>query len=40
MRPSYLNKKEVPAEIKQKLLEEGPKDKALWKLFNKEVLME
>ena len=30
----------MPAEVKQKLLEEGPGDRALWKMFNKDVLME
>lgn len=40
MKPVYLNKKEVPQELKQQLLEKGPGDKALWKMFNNEVLME
>eukprot|EP00347_Sterkiella_histriomuscorum_P020319 403338266 len=40
MRPVYLNKQQVPQEVKQKLLEEGPADKALWKMFTKDVLME
>lgn len=40
MKPTYLNKKEVPEDIKKKLLEEGPADKALWKMYNRDVLME
>lgn len=40
MRPTYLNKKEVPSTIREKLLAEEHGDKALWKMFNKEVLME
>lgn len=40
MKPVYLNKKEVPQEVKQELLDKGPGDKALWKMFNSDVLME
>ena len=40
MKPTYLNKKEVPADLKQKLLDEGPSDKALWRMYAKDVLME
>jgi hypothetical protein len=32
MKPVYLNKREVPTEIKNKLREES--DKALWKMFS------
>lgn len=38
MKPVYLNKREVPKAIADKFREEG--DKALWKMFNQEVLME
>jgi len=34
MKPVYVNKQEVPAELKQKLLDEGPHDKALWKMYH------
>ncbi|CDW84465.1 elongation factor ts [Stylonychia lemnae] len=40
MKPTYLNKKEVPEDLKKKLKEEGPKDQALWKMYNRDVLME
>lgn len=40
MRPTYLNKKEVSEEVKAKLMEQGPGDRALWKMYNQEVLME
>jgi translation elongation factor EF-Ts len=40
MKPTYLNKKEVPAELKKELLEKGPKDKAIWEMYNRDVLME
>lgn len=40
MKPKYLRKIMVPHEVKQKLLDQGPGDKALWKMFNSEVMME
>jgi hypothetical protein len=39
MKPVYLNKKEVPQEVRDKAIEIGG-EKELWKLFAKEVLME
>lgn len=38
MKPNYLNKREVPQEIRDKLAQEG--EKVLWKMFKEEVLME
>ena len=38
MKPTYLNKKLVPQEVKDKHAAEG--DKALWKFYNSEVFME
>lgn len=38
MKPNYLNKREVPQEVKDKLLSEG--EKILWKMYKSEVLME
>lgn len=40
MKPIYLNKKEVPQDLKNQLKSEAPKDGALWKMFNRDVLME
>jgi translation elongation factor EF-Ts len=40
MKPIYLNKKEVSEELKEKLRAEAPKDGALWKMYNRDVLME
>lgn len=39
MKPVYLNKREVPQEVKDKLLETGS-DRQLWKMYAQEVLME
>jgi len=38
MKPNYLNKREVPKELQDKLAEEG--EKVLWKMIKQEVLME
>lgn len=40
MKPIYLNKKEVPEEVKQKELAGESGEKALWKMFVRDVLME
>lgn len=40
MKPVYLNKKEVPQTLKDEAIAKGPGDKALWALYNREVLME
>lgn len=34
MKPVYLNKKEVDPQVKEELLAKGPKDQALWQMFN------
>ena len=39
MKPSFLNKKEVPAEDKEKYILEGG-EKALWKMYKQSVMME
>ena len=40
MKPTYMNKMEVPEGLKKRLLDEGPQDKALWKMYHQDVLME
>lgn len=40
MKPVYLNKKEVPQTLISELKASKDKDRALWAMYNKDVLME